>query len=157
MKRAESCCVLLSMERTPGHVTGALCAFKDTCLLVLPSSYWSLRAPACTQPCPTLHLLQPSWGSQIPRTQESQLLSGDQAGRNHRVQMSWRGWPRCSWSVGVAVAPALGGGVRQEALEQAQVQGPWPSLPHPLLLSHPHLRLPAKKTLPVLLKLEVYA
>lgn len=48
------------------------------------------------------------------------------------------------------MAPALGWGVRQEVLEQAQVWGaPWPPC-HPYLLPAPASSLPAKKTAPVL-------
>lgn len=48
------------------------------------------------------------------------------------------------------MAPALGWGVRQEALEQAQVWGAlWPPLSS-LPLPRPASSLPAKKTAPVL-------
>lgn len=52
------------------------------------------------------------------------------------------------------MAPALGGGVRQEALEQAQVRGAsWPPLLSPPICPVPGSGLPAKKTSPVLFKL----
>lgn len=82
------------------------------------------------KPGSILHLLQPSWGSQSPRSQESQLQGRGQAGRDRGVQMSWRGWPRCPWPVGVAVAPAVGGGAWQGALEEALgLHALWPSCP----------------------------
>lgn len=62
--------------------------------------------------------------------------------------MSWREWPRCPWSVGVAVAPALGGGVRQEALEQLRCSVPL-GLPCPSSLQAPSpLQAPSQDNFP---------
>lgn len=120
------------------------------------------QRPACTQPCPTLRPC-PSYTcfsltgeARSPERRKACLRVGPDRGGPFRVQMSWREWPRCPWSVGVAVAPALGGGVRLEALEQLRCSVPL-GLPCPLSPAPAPFpsRLPAKTTSPVLFKLQV--
>lgn len=130
--------MLLRVESTPGvGVCPKLCAperppaYSPRLLHTEASEPSPGSSPApLGGPGAILHPLQPSWGSQSLRTQECQLQGRGQAGRDRRVQMSRRGWPRRPWPVGVAVAPAVGGGVRQGALEEAQgLEALWSSCP----------------------------
>lgn len=159
MERAGTWCVLLSMERTPGQGCDRGSVRLGGHLLPCPAFFaLGSQRPACTQPCPILRPC-PSYTcfsltgeARPPECRKVCFRVGSRPGRGrgvcvggglYRVQMSWREWPRCPWSVGVAVAPALGGGVRQEALEQLRCSVPLglpcppPPKPQPPLGSKP--------------------